>query len=260
MAFLLRLLLVDESLLSNCRRLEGCYPNLMERMMLRLAHRAMEARDEASPTGFVEIESGASRAVLLTPSVVEPGRRYPLFTVFHGAGRQDEMLVKACREEPDRRQALFLVPRSVEPTWDLIAGASAQPDLDFLEYAWDLIYRRYPIDPGRQALIGYSDGASYALSLALSNPGFFDAALCWAAGFAMMDRKAVGADDKRTRFYLEYGTADPLFPFEQTALPMRENLEKAGYRVEFSVDEGGRHWPSGSFQREALDWYFETDA
>ena len=79
--------------------------------MLRLAHCAMEARDEASPTGFVEIESGASKAVLLTPSVIEPGQSYPLFTGFHGAGRQDEMLVKACREEPERRQALFLEPR-----------------------------------------------------------------------------------------------------------------------------------------------------
>jgi len=232
----------------------------MERMTLRLEHRAMEVREEASPTGFVEVELGASRAVLLTPAQIDPSRRYPLVTVFHGAGRQDEMLVKACRGEPEARQALFLVPRSLQPTWDLIAGGQGQPDLEFLEYAWELIYRRYPIDAEKQAVVGYSDGASYALSLALSNPGFFDAALCWAAGFAMMDRNAVGAENRRTRFYLEYGTADELFPFEQVALPMRENLEQAGYEVEFSVDEGGRHWPSGSFQREALDWYFEPEA
>ena len=229
-------------------------------MTLRLEHRAMEVREEASPTGFVEVELGASRAVLLTPPQIDPSRRYPLVTVFHGAGRQDEMLVKACRGEPEARQALFLVPRSLQPTWDLIAGGQGQPDLEFLEYAWELIYRRYPIDAEKQAVVGYSDGASYALSLALSNPGFFDAALCWAAGFAMMDRNAVGAENRRTRFYLEYGTADELFPFEQIALPMRENLEQAGYEVEFSVDEGGRHWPSGSFQREALDWYFEPEA
>lgn len=232
----------------------------MERMTLRLEHRAMEVREEASPTGFVEVELGASRAVLLTPPQIDPSRRYPLVTVFHGAGRQDEMLVKACRGEPEARQALFLVPRSLQPTWDLIAGGQGQPDLEFLEYAWELIYRRYPIDAEKQAVVGYSDGASYALSLALSNPGFFDAALCWAAGFAMMDRNAVGAENRRTRFYLEYGTADELFPFEQIALPMRENLEQAGYEVEFSVDEGGRHWPSGSFQREALDWYFDSEA
>ncbi|MFP6639330.1 MAG: hypothetical protein VCC04_03725 [Myxococcota bacterium] len=227
----------------------------MERMMLRVVHQPMEPREESSPRGFVEVEHGSSRGVLLTPDEFDPARLYPLFTVFHGAGRQDEMLVKACRDEPEARQAFFFVPRSVEPTWDLIAGGEGA-DLDFLEFAWDLIYRRYPVNSLAQCLIGYSDGASYALSLALSNPGFFDAVLCWAAGFAVTDRQSVDLRDRRTRLYLEYGTHDELFNFEQVALPMRDRLEQAGYRVEFSVDEGGRHWPSGTFQREALDWYF----
>jgi predicted esterase len=227
----------------------------VERLSLRLAHKDVEPRGEASPTGFVQLEQGPSRAVLLTPEEIDPEVRYPLITVFHGAGRQDEMLVKACRAEPERRQALFLVPRSVEPTWDLITGVG-EADLEFLEYAWDLIYRRYPVDAERQVLLGYSDGASYALSIALSNPGFFDAALCWAAGFVVVDRSAIGRAGRKSRVYLEYGTHDPIFPFEQIALPMRENLRAAGHEVEFSVDEGGRHWPSGTFQREALEWYF----
>ncbi len=61
---------------------------------------------------------------------------------------------------------------------------------------------------------------------------------------------------EKMRLYLEYGTHDQLFSFEEIALPMRDNLERAGHDVTFSVDEGGRHRPSGSFQREALDWYF----
>lgn len=112
------------------------------------------------------------------------------------------MLTKACRDEPDRRDAFFLIPRSVEPTWDLIVGG-APHDLDFLAYAYDLIYRRYPIDPQRQVLIGYSDGASYALSLALSNPRVFDAALCWAAGFVMLDPTAITPQDPKPQIYLE---------------------------------------------------------
>jgi predicted esterase len=231
----------------------------MERLSLRLDHKEMEPRDEVSPTGFVQIEQGPARAILLTPDEIDPDARYPLVTVFHGAGRQDEMLVKACRDEPERRQALFLVPRSVEPTWDLIAG-NGEADLEFLEHAWDLIYRRYPVDAGRQVLLGYSDGASYALSMALSNPGFFDAAIAWAAGFVVVDRSAIGSPARKPRLYLEYGTHDPLFSFEEIALPMRDNLRRGGYEVEFSVDQGGRHWPSGSFQREALDWYFEGGA
>ena len=233
------------------------YPTDMERMTLQVVHKAVEPRDEVAPTGFVQIEHGEARGVLLTPEEIDPERPYPLFTVFHGAGRQDEMLVKACRREPEARQAFFFIPRSVAPTWDLIAGGEGE-DFAFLEHAWDLIYRRYPIDPERQSVIGYSDGASYALSLALSSPGFFDAALCWAAGFVVMDRRAVGEKSRRTRMYLEYGTHDELFGFKEVALPMRERLEAAGYAVEFSVDEGGRHWPSGDFQSQALDWYFQS--
>ena len=140
----------------------------MDTLALRVAHHLPDRAFNPPPDGIAKIGNGVTRAVLLTPRD-RPERRYPLVTVLHGAGRQDEMLVKACRDEPDRRDAFFLVPRSPLPTWDLIASA-ARPDLDFLEYAYDLIYRRYPIDPARQALLGYSDGASYALSVGLSNP------------------------------------------------------------------------------------------
>ena len=229
----------------------------MDTLALRVPDKAPEARDEESPTGFVQIEQGAARGVLLTPDEIDPARSYPLITVLHGAGRQDEMLVKACRGEPERRQALFFVPRSVAPTWDLITG-NGRADLDFLHYAYDLIYRRYPVAANAQCLIGYSDGASYALSLGLSNPGFFSALMVWAAGFVVLDPATADAAARKPRLYLEYGTHDELFGFEQIALPMKRNLEKAGYDVTFSVDEGGRHWPSGTFQREALDWYFEA--
>jgi phospholipase/carboxylesterase len=226
----------------------------MDTLALRIEHKDVEPRDEPSPTGHVPVEWGEHRGVLLTPDPIDPAVRYPLITVLHGAGRQDEMLVKACRDEPAKRQALFFVPRSLAMTWDLIAGGG-RPDLDFLEFAYDLIYRRFPIDANRQALIGYSDGASYALSIGLSNPRIFRAILGWAAGFLAFDDTFVDADDPRPDILLEYGTQDEIFSFEQVALAMRTSLEDAGYTVEFRADEGGRHWPSGYFQGEALDWF-----
>jgi predicted esterase len=234
----------------------------VDSLRLRVRYQPVEPRDEPSPTGFVRLEQDRSSAILLTPEEIDPGRRYPLITVLHGAGRRDELLAKAFRDEPERRQALFLVPRSVEPTWDLIASAE-RPDLDFLEYAYDLIYRRYPVDPLRQVLLGYSDGASYALSVGLCNAAMFGAVIGWAAGFLVLDPPTaaqfrVAVPEPRPRVYLEYGTHDQLFDFQEIAVPMRDNLRKLGFDVTFSVDEGGRHLPSGSFHSEALDWYFET--
>ena len=199
--------------------------------------------------------------MLLTPDVIDPTRRYPLFTILHGAGRHDQALARGYRKEPNRRNAFFLIPRSVDPTWDLIVGGERH-DLDFLEYAYDLIYRRYPIDALQQSLVGYSDGASYALSMGLCNAGIFSALMVWAAGFLVLDPRTAeafrttGLPASKPRIYLEYGTHDQLFDFRTVALPMRENLERFGLDVTFSVDEGGRHMPSGSFHTEALDWYF----
>ena len=227
----------------------------MHTLALRVKHKPTEPTDEPSPTGFVWVERGPSRAYLLTPDEIDPERSYPLLTVLHGAGRQDEQLAKGLRDEPERRQALFLIPRSLHPTWDLIVGAG-RPDLDFLEYAYDLIYRRYPVDRTRQALLGYSDGASYALSVGLSNPCIFSAVMGWAAGFKLVDEAAIAPDDPKPRVLLEYGSHDPLFPFEQIALPMKADLEARGYDLEFRVDSGGKHWPSSEFQSEALDWFF----
>ena len=51
----------------------------MERMMLQVPHKAVEPRDEESPLGFVQIEKGEARGVLLTPEEIDPDRLYPLF-------------------------------------------------------------------------------------------------------------------------------------------------------------------------------------
>jgi predicted esterase len=225
----------------------------IETLRLDVRYKPREQREEASPSGEVRVEQGGGRALLLVPKTLEEGRLYPLITVLHGAGRQDEMLAKTFASEPDARDALFLIPRSQHPSWDLIVG-QGRPDMEFLEFAYDLIYRRYPVDPDCQAILGYSDGASYGLSLGLSNPQIFSAVMGWAAGFKLIEEPPAGSP--KPRILLEYGSHDQLFPFEQIALPMRADLERQGYEVGFMVDKGGRHWPRGDFHSDALDWFF----
>jgi phospholipase/carboxylesterase len=205
--------------------------------------------------GLVTISNNVARGYLLLPDPIDPAQAYPLVTVFHGAGRQDELLVRVYQEEPARRGALVFIPRSTYPTWDLLVGQD-RPDLDFLEQAYAEIYQRVRVDPGRQALIGYSDGASYALSVGLSNPRLFSAVMGWAAGFVVFDKSGISPGDPRPRILLEHGTHDPVFPFEEVAMRNCTILRRLGYEVELRVDEGGVHWPSREFQGAALDWFF----
>jgi poly(3-hydroxybutyrate) depolymerase len=227
----------------------------MDTLALRVEPRRPE--DGAAPVagGLVTISNGPTRGYLLLPDPVDPARSYPLVTVLHGAGRQDELLVRGYRDEPARRNAVFFIPRSTMPTWDLLVGGE-RSDLDFLEHAYAEIYSRVPIDHSRQALVGYSDGASYAIAVGLSNPRIFSAIMGWAAGFVVMDTAAVTPTDPRPRVLLEHGTLDTVFPFETIALRNCEILRRLGYEVELRVDEGGIHWPSREFQTAALDWFF----
>jgi predicted esterase len=229
-----------------------------------LALRATWAEPEpgaaAPPAGTGQITQGEHLAWILTPSAIDPGHRHPLVVVLHGAGRQDELLVRGLTSagEPDRRRAIFVVPRSRQMTWDLIAGGGGE-DLAFLGLVLDSLYRRYPIDPARRAIVGFSDGASYGLSVGLSNPRTFSAVMAWAAGFLAVDTPNLAPDDPKPRILLEYGTRDQLFPFEHVALPMRDVLTRMEYPLEFRVDEGGIHWPRAAFMRDALDWFFGLD-
>jgi predicted esterase len=227
----------------------------MDSLELRVEPRHPDHVVQPSADSVVKISNGITWAYLLVPEVIDPERTYPLVTVLHGAGRQEELLLRAYQNESATRDALFLIPRSAQPTWDLIVGGERY-DLDFLEHAYSEIYRRLPVDPSRQALIGYSDGASYALAVGLSNPRLFTAVMGWAAGFVVFDTAAVGPSDPKPRILLEHGTHDTLFPFEAVALRNCEILRRLGYEVELRVDEGGIHWPSREFQGAALDWFF----
>jgi predicted esterase len=227
----------------------------VDTLVLRVEPGRPEPGHASAEGGLVTISNAQTQGHLLLPDVVDPDRSYPLLTVLHGAGRQDELLVRVYGEEPQRRQAVFFVPRSTAPTWDLIVGED-RADLDFLEHAYAEIYRRVPVDHGRQALIGYSDGASYALAIGLSNPRLFSAIMGWAAGFVVFDPAGIAADDPKPRILLEHGTHDPVFPFEQIAVRNCAILRRLGYEVDLRVDEGGVHWPSREFHPAALDWFF----
>lgn len=227
----------------------------MDSLAFRVPHVLPEQALGAPPEGIAKISNGVTHAFLLTPPEIDPKRRYPLIMVLHGAGRQDEMLCKAYRGEAAARDALFLVPRSTDVTWDMISGGN-RTDLDFLEQVVAGIYQRLPVDPERQALIGYSDGASYALAIGLSNPRRFQAIMGWAAGFVAIDPRWSAPDDPKPRILLQHGTHDVVFPFETVCEPNVETLRGMGYEVDLRVEQGGIHWPKPEFQQMALDWFF----
>ncbi|MCL7926309.1 MAG: phospholipase, partial [marine benthic group bacterium] len=96
----------------------------------------------------------------------------PLFVALHGAGvsSSDWSGYSAYAEE---RGFILLAPDSRTLSWDIAEVGYFGPDVAFIDRALQHTFDRCLIDVSRIALAGFSDGASYALSLGVSNGDLF---------------------------------------------------------------------------------------
>ena len=78
----------------------------------------------------------------------------------------------------------MLAPNSLDNTWDAI-GDSFGPDVKFLNRALELVFEKLPIDATRVVMGGFSDGASYAISLGLLNGDLFKGVMAFSPGFVI---------------------------------------------------------------------------
>ncbi|CAE7628333.1 exgA [Symbiodinium pilosum] len=175
----------------------------------------------------------------------------PLLIVLHGAGRSKESVdgfVLPFSRISSRQNALVAIPMSLDNTWDLraaVATGQASADTAFISHIIDCLMRDYRVDAGRIALMGFSDGGSYALSLAVSNPGVFQAAMSWSAGYYQNAPVASAASSSLPHIFHAHGRADELFNFEKVALPMRRSLRSSGHNVtSHNVLSAGHSAPS----------------
>lgn len=174
-------------------------------------------------------------------SYVPPTRVDWLVVLLHGAGGTAEDALRLLLRQADERGLMLYAPKSVGPTWDVIAGGYG-PDVRRLQLALAELAA-----PRNVALGGFSDGASYALSLGLTNGDVFDALLAFSPGFAAPGR-AVGDPD----VFVSHGRSDRVLPIDRCSRRLVPGLQRAGYRVHYHEFDGGHVVPVAAVD-EALD-------
>jgi acetyl esterase/lipase len=113
--------------------------------------------------------SEARDGLLYVPVGHDLARPLPLVVLLHGAGGVGGHVVPMLQGIADQRGVLILAPDSRgRDTWDVIRGGYG-PDIQFIDRALGYVFERFSIDPRRVAVGGFSDGASYALSIGLMN-------------------------------------------------------------------------------------------
>jgi predicted esterase len=113
-------------------------------------------------------------------------------------------------------------------------------DVTFLNRALERVFETVSVDPRGISIGGFSDGATYALSLGLINGDLFSRVLAFSPGFVVP-----GAPHGKPRLYVSHGTADQILPIDRCSRRIVPALQKLGYDVTFREFEGGHEVPSG---------------
>ncbi|MGY1915948.1 alpha/beta hydrolase [Blastococcus sp. SYSU DS0973] len=197
------------------------------------------------PAGTHALDLGGSAEVLLAVPPGEPGPR-PLLVFFHGAGGNPQQSLAAVGRATAERGVAVLAPRSGAATWDLITGRPGR-DVAVLDAALAQVAEHLGVS--RCAVGGFSDGASYALSLGPANGDLFDALLGFSPGFA-----APPARTGHPRIWLTHGTGDRVLPVARCGRRLAAAFGTAGYEVAYDEFDGG-HVVRPEGVVTALEWW-----
>ena len=185
------------------------------------------------------------------PSGYSPSTPAPLLLALHGAGGRATNGLSVLQPYADARGMVMLAPDARENTWDVIYHGFGA-DVTFIDRALAKVFDTVAIDPARIFVEGFSDGATYALSLGLTNGDLFSKIIAFSAGFVV-----TGERHGMPKIFVSHGSQDQVLPINDTSRRFVPTLREEGYEVEYREFVGGHGVPT-VVREEAMDWTFET--
>ncbi|MEU4620069.1 hypothetical protein AB0G04_08805 [Actinoplanes sp. NPDC023801] len=178
----------------------------------RLAVRVSGPTRHAARTGEASLidTDGGLLALTYVPEPLDAGP-YRLVVLLHGAGGSARQGLRLMLPVAQSRRLLLVAPQSAAATWDLVSSGLG-PDVRRLDRVLTEVLAGYPVDS--MSIGGFSDGASYALTLGVTNGDLFDSVLAFSPGFA-----APIVTHGRPRVFISHGDADRVLPIDRCSRP-----------------------------------------
>jgi phospholipase/carboxylesterase len=186
--------------------------------------------------------------LLYVPDGYGHERPAPLVLMLHGAGGDAEQSLGLTRQYADEFGFVVLAPDSRRATWDVINGRYGA-DVSFIDRALEQTFSLCAVNPHRIAIGGFSDGASYALSLGITNGDLFTHVLAFSPGFM-----SPASREGNPRIFISHGTHDRVLPIERCSRRIVQQVESAGYELRYREFDGAHTVPP-QIAREAFDWF-----
>jgi phospholipase/carboxylesterase len=215
----------------------------------RLASRPRRPSREIG-LGLTELKltAGPRDGLIYLPAGYRGDRPAPFALMLHGAGGSARDVVANSGPLSDATNTVILGVDSRGLTWDVLSGRYG-PDIAFIDQALDWAFARCAVDPARLAIGGFSDGASYGLSVGLANGDLFTHVLAFSPGF-MVPPAVAG----KPRIFISHGTQDQVLQIDSTSRSIVPQLKRAGYEVRYR-EFAGPHTVPQDVAQEALEWF-----
>lgn len=190
---------------------------------------------------YVQKENGSADAVasqvdylLYLPREYEAGHKWPLLVFLHGARERGQDLNVVRRLGPPRqidqgKQLPFII---VCPQCPENSHWIPEQVVKLIEH----ISNRFPVDPDRVYLTGYSMGAYATWQTACYDPGRFAAIAPLSGGGNVEQAKRLA----HLPIWAFHGANDPIVPLEKNKA-MVDAVRKCGGYVKFTVYPGYKH-------------------
>lgn len=190
--------------------------------------------------------------IVYIPRSYQPGFPAPLALMLHGAGGNAQQGIGLLINLADDTGMILVALDAVESTWDVIATEYG-PDVHRVDRALHQIFAHYNVSRKHVAIGGFSDGASYALSLGLGNGDMFTHIIAFSPGFI-----APAEEIGRPAVFVSHGTHDRVLPIDRTSRLIVPSLRESGYLVEY-VEFDGPHTVPPAIAVAAVGWFLPEE-
>lgn len=196
----------------------------------------------------IELSPGSHRGLLYVPGSYSAERPLPLLLLLHGARGGAQGVIAPMTALAEAAGIIIVAPEARRRTWDVILGGFGA-DITAIDEVLDWTFERCAVDRKHLAIGGFSDGASYALSVGLANGDLFTHVLAFSPGF--MEPPAIVG---RPRIFVSHGTMDEVLGIDASSRVFVPSLKDAGYQVRYHEFDGPHTVPP-YIAREALKWF-----
>ena len=203
------------------------------------------------PIGLQPLGLGSERdGLLYVPEGYRQTEETPMALMLHGTMGDAQSGLSPFLDFADEAGLILLAPESRDPRdWDFVFPGYYGPDVGFIDRALKQTFDQLTVDAGRLAIEGFSDGASYALTIGLANGDLFSHVIAFSPGLVpRVVRRG------KPSIFIAHGTRDEVLPIEATSRRRVARLERESYEVRYRKFDGSHTVPP-EIAQEAVEWF-----